>query len=192
MGGPMIRKGFESLNDAFASVMQKQVEQHARLLDMKQATASQDRKLAALQQELADLKNLVATRNRRAAAPAMPGANPRPATPRSDMPVASRSELSPLQECQEEPADVAEVKMVYTNAGITFSRELLLSCLNAPSGSTDIRMLPCLEELAKELGRPTYQSQTSNSNSTRHWSKWKGQWYYWQEGWKKYQNQTSN
>ena len=81
--------------------------------------------------------------------------------------------------------------MVYTNAGITFSRELLLSCLSAPSGSTDIRMLPCLEELARELGRPTCQSQTSSSNN-RHWSKWKGQWYYWQEGWKKHQTSNSS
>ena len=160
MDGPMIRKGFESLNDAFASAMQKQSEQRARLLDMQHATASQGRKLAALQQELVDLKTLVAARNRRATAPAMPGANPRPATPPSDMQVTNQSELAPIQESPEEPADVSEVKMVYTNAGITFSRELLLSCLNAPSGSTDIRMLPCLEELARELGRPTYQSRS--------------------------------
>ena len=34
-----------------------------------------------------------------------------------------------------------------SDAGVTFSRELLMSCLNSPSGSMDIRMQPCLEEL---------------------------------------------
>ena len=75
--------------------MQKQNEQRARLLDMQHETASQGRKLAALQQELADLKALVAARTRRDVAPAMPGANPRPATRPSDMPVANHSELAP-------------------------------------------------------------------------------------------------
>jgi len=190
MDGPMIRKGFESLNEAFASTLQKQNEQHARLLEMQQATASIDKKLSALQQELAELKAMVARRSR-AAAPAMPGANA-PTAPPSDVPSATDSEQAPIQATQEE-GDAAQVKKVYTNAGITFSRELLLACLDAPSSSMDIRLLPCLEELARELGRPVpsmcNQSQTSSSSSNFncHWSFWKGNWYYWQGGWRKWQ-----
>ncbi|CAE7628967.1 Kcnh6 [Symbiodinium sp. CCMP2592] len=177
---------FESLNEAFATSLQKQKEQHARLRDMQQATAGIDKKLSALQQELAQLKAMVAKRSR-AAASATPGANS-PTPPPSDVPSTIDSERA-SQAAQEEGADAVQVKKVYTNAGITFSRELLLACLEAPSSSMDIRLLPCLEELARELGRPApsncNQSQTSSSssNSDWHWSLWRGNWYYWQAAW---------
>ncbi|CAE6947875.1 GLYK [Symbiodinium sp. CCMP2592] len=192
MDGPMIQKGWESLNEAFASILQKQKQQHARLLDTQNATACLDKKLSALQQELADLKLAVAARSSRATAPAMPGANPPCVAPSTNMPSGNDSARAPTQATQEEGA--AEVKKVYTNAGITFSRALLLACLDSPSSSMDIRLLPCLEELARELGRPVpsicNQSQTSSSssNSDWHWSFWKGNWYYyWQGGWRKWQ-----
>ena len=192
MDGPMIKKCSESLNEAFAAILQKQNEQHARLLGMQNATACLDKNLSALQQELTDLKIMVAARSRRAAAPAMPGANPPYVAPSTNMPSENDSVRAPIQATQE-GADAKEVKRVYTNAGITFSRELLLACLDAPSSSMDIRLLPCLEELARELGRPApsmcNQSQTSSSssNSNWHWSFWKGNWYYWQGGWRKWQ-----
>ena len=87
---------------------------------------------------------------------------------------------------------------VYSNGGIIFSREHLMSCLDAPSGSCcsfDIRMLPCLDELARDLGRPepSKQKQSSMSSETNKsagskqtWCKWHGQWWYWAGGWNKW------
>ncbi|CAE6955670.1 unnamed protein product [Symbiodinium sp. KB8] len=92
---------------------------------------------------------------------------------------------------------VVETK-VYSNGGIIFSREHLMSCLDAPSGSCcsfDIRMLPCLDELARDLGRPepSKQKQSSKSSQTNKsagsqqtWCKWHGQWWYWAGGWNKW------
>ncbi|CAE6926397.1 GLYK [Symbiodinium sp. CCMP2456] len=176
----MVRKAFDDLKEGFVSIVQKKNEQHARLREMQQATAVQDEKLSALQQQLTELKQKVAARQSRVAARATTGATPPHVAP----------------EPQREGAGVAEVKKVYTNAGITFSRELLLSCLNGPlGGSMDIRMKPCLEELARELGRPTSsnagQSQTSSTNPNTPWSYWKGEWYFWNGGWRKYHSSDS-
>ena len=87
-----------------------------------------------------------------------------------------------------------EVK-IYRNAGITFSRELLMSCLDTPSGNMDIRMLPCLDELARDLGRPEPSKQQQSSQSSKAnksaasqqtWRKWRGDWWYWAGEWKKW------
>ncbi|CAE7832468.1 clpC [Symbiodinium necroappetens] len=158
-----IRNAFDGLKEAFASMVERQKEQHERLLEMQHATAVQDKKLSVLQQQLTDLKS---------------------ATP-----------PHVVVEIQRDGADVAEIKKVYTNAGITFSRELLMSCLDAPSDSMDIRMQPCLEELARELGRPipskARQSKTCSPNPNTDWSYWKGEWYYWNGGWRKFQSSNS-
>ena len=82
---------------------------------------------------------------------------------------------------------------IYRSAGITFSREHLMSCLDTPSGSFDIRMLPCLDELARDLGRPEPSKQSSKSSKTntsarsqQTWCKWHGQWWFWAGGWNKW------
>ncbi|CAE7902633.1 GLYK [Symbiodinium microadriaticum] len=134
----VIRNAFDGLKEAFASMVETQKEQHERLLEMQHATAVQDKKLSVLQQQLTDLKRRAAARNRATPA-ATTGATP----------------PHVVLEIQRDGADVAEIKKVYTNADITFSRELPMSCLDANSNSMDIRMQPCLEELAREWAGPS-------------------------------------
>ena len=144
-----VSKCFDAMKEAFAPMLDRQKEQHALLLAMKQEVLSQDEKLSALQKQLQDLKAVVEKKKKRAARRAP-----------THLPKASDSRLAPIPE---EAADVAETKQVYTNAGVTFSRQLLLSCLDAPHGSMDIRMLPCLEELARELGRPPVRKESATA-----------------------------
>ena len=145
-----VSKCFDAMQEAFAPILDRQKEQHALILAMQQEVLSQDEKLSALQKQLQDLKAVVEKKKKKRAARRAP----------THLPKASDSRLAPIPE---EGVDVAETKQVYTNAGVTFSRQLLLSCLNAPHGSMDIRMLPCLEELARELGRPPVRKESATA-----------------------------
>ena len=157
-----VTASFDGVKEVFASILQRQTEQKAQVVALKQAAALQDEKLSALQKEMQALKQLMAAK-KTAAAQSRQRTTAAADTAASARCMADdrtlRGASSLLPKASEKAAQVqvvtaAEPKKVYSNRGLTFSREFLLSMIDEPQDTVDHRMIPCLEELGRELGRP--------------------------------------